>query len=107
SLSPRSTAANRTTSIRPQPSTTRPQSATTRSTGSTPSAPRLTPADRTCRSSADRDHPPDRDPGPIGNLRRDLDLVHAVAQRVAELRQRDHLHVAAVGGLVGGDEVHL
>ena len=30
-----------------------------------------------------------------------------VAQRVAQLRQRDHLHVAAGRGLVGGDEVHV
>ena len=36
---------------------------------------------------------------------RDLDLVDAVAQRVAQLRQRDHLHEAAVGRLVGGDEL--
>ena len=29
---------------------------------------------------ADRDHPLDRDPGPIGDLRRHLDFVHVVTQ---------------------------
>ena len=37
----------------------------------------------------------------------DLDLVDAVAQRVAELGQRDHLHEPAVRGLVGGDELDV
>ena len=31
----------------------------------------------------------------------------SVAQGVAQLRQRDHLHEAAAGGLVGGDEVDV
>ena len=56
---------------------------------------------------ADRDHPLDRQPRVVSDLRRHPDLVHSVAQRVAELRERDHLHEAAVGRLVRSDELDV
>ena len=46
-------------------------------------------------------------PRPVGDRRRHLDLVDVVAQRVAQLGQRDHLHEPARGGLVGGDELDV
>src|ERR1700748_1524983 len=55
--------------------------------------------------SADPPPPLDRQPGAVGHLRRRLDLEHVLAERVAQLGQRDHLHEAAVGRLVGRDEL--
>src|SRR5262249_19881767 len=45
--------------------------------------------------SADRDHPVDRATGAGGDLRLDHHLVLPVAERVAQLLERDHLHVLA------------
>src|SRR5690242_12829537 len=44
---------------------------------------------------AEGDHPLDRPPRPLGDLRLDRYLVLPVAQRVAQLLERDHLHVLA------------
>ncbi len=46
-------------------------------------------------------------PGPLGDRLGDLHLSRHVAQGVTQLRQRDHLHVAAARRLVGGHEVHV
>ena len=56
--------------------------------------------------SADRDHALDRD-APLRDGLGHLDLVGEVAQAVAQLLQRDHLHVAAARALVGRDEVDV
>src|SRR5689334_1268581 len=55
----------------------------------------------------DRHHALDRDQRALGDLRVDRDeLIRAhVTKAVAQLRQRDHLHVLADGLLVGGDEL--
>src|SRR4051794_31395073 len=47
--------------------------------------------------SADRDHPLDRQPRALGDRVGHLDGGRELAERVAQLRQRDHLHVAAGG----------
>src|SRR5204863_6702786 len=44
---------------------------------------------------ADRDHSLDRNAGALRKLEGDLDLVLEAEQRVAKLRQGDHLHVPA------------
>src|SRR5215210_6733803 len=63
------------------------------------------PPDVRAGRSADRDHAVDRDPGPLGEQGVDPHHGRQVAQGVAELRQRDHLHVAARRRAVGGDEL--
>ena len=49
--------------------------------------------------SADRDHPLDRTARPSGDLGRDRHLELHVAQRVAQVLERDRLHVGADRGL--------
>ena len=56
---------------------------------------------------ADRDHPLDRHPRALGDRLGHLDLRRHRPQRLAQLRQRDHLHEAAARRLVGGHEVHV
>src|SRR5437588_7112948 len=55
------------------------------------------------RPLGDRDHTLARDPCPAGGLRIDADLGLQIAERVAQLRKRDHLHVLADRGRVGGN----
>src|ERR1041385_8666326 len=53
----------------------------------------------TTRRLADGDHAPDRATGARCDLGLDDDLVLPIAQRIAELLERDHLHEAAGGTL--------
>src|SRR5215207_4961886 len=56
---------------------------------------------------ADRDHPLDRRAGALRDVGRHLHDGPPLSERVAQLRQRDHLHVAAAGRLVRGDELDV
>src|SRR5581483_4048036 len=68
----------------------RPASAAAASNASTAAA-----AGRRTRRSGDRDHALEREPGPCGGLLGHRHLVTPLAQRVAQLLERDYLHVAA------------
>src|SRR5881409_1637006 len=57
--------------------------------------------------SANRKHPIDGAAGPRGDLRRDRDFMLQVAQRIPQVLEGDHLHVAALGGLRRGDKLFI
>src|SRR5256885_15357850 len=59
------------------------------------------------RGSANCEHPIDGAAGAGGDLGCDRHLVLQVAQRVPQVLERDHLHVAALGGLGRGDKLLL